>query len=79
MAFLKSVQTYFPNVYDVKLIADHLFQNGFRSSLYNLSQCLEVDRDDDAEHQAGSDSKVTAKCFFKLKEEDDSLWTSFNG
>lgn len=43
----------------------------FRSSLANLSEKLSVERDDDCEHQAGSDSKITAKCFFALKRIGD--------
>jgi hypothetical protein len=57
----------FPNLYDIKQIADNSW-GIFRGSLATLSEKLGVSRDDDCEHQAGSDSKITAKCFFKLKE-----------
>ena len=34
-AFLKIVKMYFPNLYDVKIMADPPY--GYKSSLYNLS------------------------------------------
>lgn len=45
----------------------------FRGSLASLSERLGVYRDDDCEHQAGSDSKITAKCFFELKKLGNNL------
>jgi hypothetical protein len=43
-----------------------------RGSLTSLSDRLGVYRDDNCEHQAGSDSKITAKCFFELKRISES-------
>jgi hypothetical protein len=62
----------FPKFYDVKLIADQAF-GLFRGSLLSLSERLGVYRDDNCEHQAGSDSKITAKCFFELKKLANNL------
>ncbi len=75
--FLKSLKMYFPNIYDVKIMADPPY--GYKSSLYNLSMILQVLRDDSAEHQAGSDSKLTARCFFELKKQDETLLDSYHG
>jgi hypothetical protein len=55
----------FPNFYDIKFVADQLF-GYFRGGLTSLSEKLDVIRDDNCEHQAGSDSKITAKCFIEL-------------
>lgn len=60
------LQVTFPNCYDIKFVAD-IALGTFRGSLTSLSDRLGVFRDDDCEHQAGSDSKITAKCFFELK------------
>jgi DNA polymerase III epsilon subunit-like protein len=60
----------FPNFYDIKVIADQSL-GMFRSSLASLCERLGVQREDDCEHQAGSDSKITAKCFFELKKLGD--------
>lgn len=43
----------------------------YRGSLTSLCEKLQVDREDNCQHQAGSDSKVTAKCFFALKNQCD--------
>ena len=62
----------FPNFYDIKLVADCAL-GMFRGSLSSLSDRLGVFRDDNCEHQAGSDSKITAKCFIELKRICDSV------
>lgn len=51
----------------------------FRGSLASLSDRLGVYRDDDCEHQAGSDSKITAKCFFELKKLGDNCIDACKG
>lgn len=51
----------------------------FRGSLASLSDRLGVYRDDDCEHQAGSDSKITAKCFFELKKFGDNCIEACKG
>jgi hypothetical protein len=40
----------------------------YRGSLAALCERLGVTRDDKCEHQAGSDSKITAKCFIELRK-----------
>jgi CCR4-NOT transcription complex subunit 7/8 len=76
--FLDDVVNYFPNIYDVKIMADYHLK-GFRSSLQQLAQILGVTRDDNCEHQAGSDSKITAKCFFELKQREPALVSMTHG
>lgn len=76
--FLSDVSLIFPNFYDIKVIADQSF-GMFRSSLANLSDKLGVERDDDCEHQAGSDSKITARCFFALKQIGDGSTENCKG
>ena len=68
--FIKDLSLFFPNFYDLKTIADMSF-GIFRSGLAALSEMLEVYRDDDCKHQAGSDSKITSKCFFALLKRGD--------
>ena len=63
--FLDDLLIMFPNFFDIKLIAE---SGHFRGGLTSLSEILGVERDDDCEHQAGSDSKITAKCFNELKK-----------
>ncbi|CDW87263.1 caf1 family [Stylonychia lemnae] len=70
--FLQDLSLIFPNFYDIKVIADQVL-GVFRGSLFSLSERLGVYRDDNCEHQAGSDSKITAKCFFQLKNIGESL------
>ena len=64
--FFELMNTYFPQVYDVKYL---LKQTGGALSemcgLNKLGEDLEVERIGPA-HQAGSDSLLTSHCFFKL-------------
>jgi DNA polymerase III epsilon subunit-like protein len=57
----------FPNFYDIKVIADTSL-GMYRGSLAALCERLGVVRDDKCEHQAGSDSKITSKCFIELQK-----------
>lgn len=59
-------------------MADQYF-GYFKSSLAVLSERLGVKRDDTCEHQAGSDSKMTARCFFELFKADKGLLHSCMG
>ena len=68
-SFLDNVSLLFPNFYDLKSIADLSF-GSFRGSLGSLSERLGVIRDDKCEHQAGSDSRLTSKCFFQIMKTD---------
>lgn len=77
--FHQDLVSHFPNIYDIKIIADHAIHTGFRGSLQYLAEKLGVSRDDNCEHQAGSDSKITAKCFFELKKADPKALQIFNG
>lgn len=65
--FLDELLILFPNFYDIKVIADNSL-GMYRGSLAHLSERLNVVRDDSCEHQAGSDSKITAKCFIELQK-----------
>jgi len=67
--FMKTLKLYFPQVLDVKVMAESVMTNGFRGGLSKLACSLGVTRDDQIEHQAGSDSKLTARCLFALIEE----------
>ena len=43
--------------------------NRLRGGLNKLASALDVARDDNNEHQAGSDSKLTARCLFAIMQE----------
>lgn len=65
-AFQSALELYFPNAFDIKTMAEpwaHL-----QGSLRHLSQELKIERLG-TQHQAGSDSLITAGAFFKLKED----------
>eukprot|EP01063_Lacrimia_lanifica_P002018 TRINITY_DN11054_c0_g1_i1.p1 TRINITY_DN11054_c0_g1~~TRINITY_DN11054_c0_g1_i1.p1 ORF type:complete len:453 (+),score=121.19 TRINITY_DN11054_c0_g1_i1:95-1453(+) len=74
--FFELMNTYFPLVYDVKYLLKQT--NGLLSDMCGLNKLgedLNVQRIGPA-HQAGSDSLLTAHCFFKLSQEffpDDSI------
>jgi hypothetical protein len=64
--FNTTLKLYFPSVYDIKIIMKEV--NELRSgSLSKLARDLELKRIGTM-HQAGSDSELTLRCFFKLKE-----------
>jgi CCR4-NOT transcription complex subunit 7/8 len=64
-SFNTTMKTYFPTVYDLKIIVNEVpdLKNG---SLTKLGHDLEVKRSG-IQHQAGSDALLTSDCFFKLK------------
>ena len=62
--FLKLVEFYFPNFYDVKYL--NLFSGNFIGGLNKLAEKLQVDRIGKV-HQAGSDSVLTLSVFEKLR------------
>jgi len=64
--FIELLRAYFPNIYDVKYIMYHC--DNFKGGLAKLAQDLEVSRIG-TEHQAGSDSLLTAAAFFKLRKQ----------
>jgi len=62
--FLDVVKMFFPNIYDMKYIA----QEKFRGGLNKLAAHYKVERNGQM-HQAGSDSLVTELTFFKLRDD----------
>jgi CCR4-NOT transcription complex subunit 7/8 len=76
--FLSDLSLIFPNFYDVKEIAD-MSMGGYRGGLASLCENLGVYREDDCAHQAGSDSKITAKAFFALKKFGEASIESCKG
>jgi CCR4-NOT transcription complex subunit 7/8 len=64
--FKKCLTDYFPRVYDIKILMKEV--NELRpGSLARLAIDLDIKRIGSM-HQAGSDSELTLRCFFKLKE-----------
>jgi CCR4-NOT transcription complex subunit 7/8 len=64
--FKRSLSDYFPRVYDIKILMKEV--NELRpGSLARLAIDLDIKRIGSM-HQAGSDSELTLRCFFKLKE-----------
>jgi len=61
--FYSSVSTYFPNFYDIRIIISNF--NWIRGSLSKICHDFDIKREG-VTHQAGSDSLVTTKLFFKL-------------
>lgn len=64
-AFQEALKIYFPCIYDIKTLAGPF--SHLQGSLAKLCQELGIKRVG-IQHQAGSDSLVTAAAFFKLKE-----------
>jgi len=64
--FLETLKIYFPNLYDVKYLM--LSTNNLKGGLQAVANKLEVDRFG-PQHQAGSDSLLTGKVFFKIYDE----------
>lgn len=63
--FFKLLKVYFPIVYDIKYLMK--FCTNLHGGLNKLAETLEVERIG-PQHQAGSDSLLTASTFLKLKE-----------
>jgi len=64
--FNLALKQYFPSVYDIKIILKEVTELK-SGSLAKLARDLELKRIGTM-HQAGSDSELTLRCFFKLKE-----------
>jgi CCR4-NOT transcription complex subunit 7/8 len=75
IGFLEQISTYFPSFYDVRYLVK---KDNFRGSLSKLAQGLEINRIG-SQHQAGSDSVVTAEIFFRLKNCHDFDEIFFKG
>lgn len=65
--FHKQLNTFFPNVYDLKTFMHH-FSPNLEGGLARISETLGIQRVG-VSHQAGSDSLMTSKVFFKLKQQ----------
>jgi len=65
-AFYSSLETYFPNYYDTR----HLINNysWLKGNLNKIASDLDVQRIG-ATHQAGSDSLITSKLFYRIAEQ----------
>ena len=69
--FFETLKLYFPNIYDVKYLMKSC--KNLKGGLQEVADMLEVDRIG-PQHQAGSDSLLTGRAFFKMTEiyfEDD--------
>ena len=64
-SFVFDIDVFFKNYYDIRYLTQN--QECFRGSLNKLAYDLNCERTG-LTHQAGSDSLVTSKVFFKLKE-----------
>jgi len=64
--FLEDLELYFKNFYDIRCIISEF--NWLKGSLSKISNYLAIKRVG-ASHQAGSDSLVTAKLYFKILEQ----------
>lgn len=63
--FFELLALYFPTVFDMKFIMKHL-EGGLHGGLQKLADALDVARIG-PQHQAGSDSLLTARVFFELR------------
>jgi CCR4-NOT transcription complex subunit 7/8 len=65
--FFDELRLYFNKYYDIRYLIRE--SGNLRGSLHKLSSMLNINRIGTM-HQAGSDSKVTSDCFYKLREYD---------
>ena len=63
--FFETLKLYFPNIYDVKYLMKSC--KNLKGGLQEVADMLEVDRIG-PQHQAGSDSLLTGRAFFKMTE-----------
>ncbi len=63
--FFELLQLYFPQIFDMKYLMKYVDE--LHGGLNKLAEILEVDRIG-PQHQAGSDSLLTAGTFFKLRD-----------
>lgn len=76
-AFFKLLHTWFPCVYDVKYLM--LVSDDLKGGLQKLAEDLSIERVG-PQHQAGSDSLMTAAVFFRMRSAffkgriDDTTW-----
>ena len=65
--FFKSLETYFPNFYDVRYLINNNNLLWMKGSLAKMANMMDIKRLGST-HQAGSDSLITSKLFFKLED-----------
>lgn len=80
--FLHLLQIYFPCIYDIKVMLDAPSCSNLHGGLSKIAESLGLVRIG-PQHQAGSDSLLTAATFFKLKqthfnESTDARWAETN-
>ena len=63
--FFETLKVYFPNIYDVKYLMKSC--KNLKGGLQEVADMLEVERIG-PQHQAGSDSLLTGRAFFKMTE-----------
>ena len=63
--FFKTLRIYFPNVYDIKYLMKSC--KNLKGGLQEVADMLEVERIG-PQHQAGSDSLLTGRAYFKMVE-----------
>ena len=63
--FFETLKIYFPNIYDVKYLMKSC--KNLKGGLQEVADMLEVERIG-PQHQAGSDSLLTGRAFFKMTE-----------
>ena len=63
--FFETLKLYFPNIYDVKYLMKSC--KNLKGGLQEVADMLEVERIG-PQHQAGSDSLLTGRAFFKMTE-----------
>jgi len=63
--FFEVLRTYFPCIYDIKYLMKHC--ENLKGGLQNVAETLKIERIG-PQHQAGSDSLLTAATFFKMRE-----------
>ena len=63
--FFETLKMYFPNIYDVKYLMKSC--KNLKGGLQEVADMLEVERIG-PQHQAGSDSLLTGKAYFKMVE-----------
>jgi CCR4-NOT transcription complex subunit 7/8 len=63
--FFELLRTFFPCIYDIKYLMKHC--ENLRGGLQKVAESLKIDRIG-PQHQAGSDSLLTAATFFKIKK-----------
>ena len=80
--FFETLKVYFPNIYDVKYLMKSC--KNLKGGLQEVADMLEVERIG-PQHQAGSDSLLTGRAFFKMTEiyfedelDDSKVLTDFS-